>query len=51
MPAPNGLEVAAKIADRCHIVFVTAYEAHAVEAFERGAADYLLKPVVLTGLP
>ncbi len=45
MPAPNGLEVAAKIADRCHIVFVTAYEAHAVEAFERGAADYLLKPV------
>ncbi len=45
MPAPNGLEVAAKIADRCHVVFVTAYEAHAVEAFERGAADYLLKPV------
>ena len=45
MPAPNGLEVAAKIADRCHIVFVTAYDAHAVEAFERGAADYLLKPV------
>jgi len=45
MPAPNGLEVAAKIADRCHIVFVTAYEAHAVEAFERGAVDYLLKPV------
>lgn len=45
MPAPNGLEVAAKIADRCRIVFVTAYEAHAVEAFERGAVDYLLKPV------
>jgi len=45
MPAPNGLEVARKIADRCHVVFVTAYEAHAVEAFERGAVDYLLKPV------
>jgi DNA-binding LytR/AlgR family response regulator len=45
MPAPNGLEVAAKIAGRCHLVFVTAYEAHAVEAFERGAVDYLLKPV------
>ena len=45
MPAPNGLEVAAKIAGRCHIVFVTAYEAHAVEAFERGAVDYLMKPV------
>jgi len=45
MPAPNGLEVARKIAGRCHVVFVTAYEAHAVEAFERGAVDYLLKPV------
>ena len=45
MPAPNGLEVARKIAGRCQVVFVTAYEAHAVEAFERGALDYLLKPV------
>jgi len=45
MPAPNGLEVASRIADRCHVVFVTAYEAHAVEAFEQGAVDYLLKPV------
>ena len=45
MPAPNGLEVAARIAGRCHIVFVTAYETHAVDAFERGAVDYLLKPV------
>ncbi|TSA14270.1 MAG: DNA-binding response regulator [Betaproteobacteria bacterium] len=45
MPAPNGLEVAAKLAGQCHLVFVTAYEAHAIEAFERGAVDYLLKPV------
>ena len=45
MPAPNGLEVARKITGRCHVVFVTAYEAHAVEAFEREAVDYLLKPV------
>jgi DNA-binding LytR/AlgR family response regulator len=45
MPTPNGLEVARKIAGRCHVVFVTAYEAHAVDAFERGAVDYLLKPV------
>jgi DNA-binding LytR/AlgR family response regulator len=45
MPAPNGLEVARQIAGRCHVVFVTAYDAHAVEAFERGAMDYLLKPV------
>jgi len=45
MPAPNGLEVARQIAGLCHVVFVTAYDAHAVEAFERGAVDYLLKPV------
>ena len=45
MPAPDGLQVARKIAGRCHVVFVTAYEAHAIDAFERGAVDYLLKPV------
>jgi DNA-binding LytR/AlgR family response regulator len=45
MPAPDGLQVARKIAGRCHVVFVTAYEAYAVGAFERGAVDYLLKPV------
>jgi DNA-binding LytR/AlgR family response regulator len=45
IPDPNGLQVARIIGDRCHIVFVTAYDAHALEAFERGAVDYLLKPV------
>lgn len=45
IPDPNGLQVARIIRDRCHIVFVTAYDAHALEAFERGAVDYLLKPV------
>ena len=45
MPGMTGLEVAALVADRVHIVFVTAYDQHAVEAFERGAVDYLLKPV------
>jgi len=45
MPGMTGLEVAALVADRTHIVFVTAYDQHAVEAFERGAVDYLLKPV------
>ncbi len=45
IPDPNGLEVAQFIGDRCHIVFVTAYDAHAIEAFERGAADYILKPI------
>ncbi len=45
MPGMSGLEVAALTADRVHIVFVTAYDQHAIEAFERGAVDYLLKPV------
>lgn len=50
MPGQTGLEVARTIAGCCHIVFVTAYEAHAVEAFEQGALDYLLKPVDNTRL-
>ena len=45
IPGPNGLEVARHIAGRCHIVFVTAYDAHAIEAFEKGAVDYILKPL------
>lgn len=45
MPGRSGLEVAEAIGARCHIVFVTAYDKHAVEAFERGAHDYLVKPV------
>jgi DNA-binding LytR/AlgR family response regulator len=45
MPGLTGLDVAGKIADHCHIVFVTAYDQYAVEAFEREAVDYLVKPV------
>jgi DNA-binding LytR/AlgR family response regulator len=45
MPELTGLEVARLVGDGCHIVFVTAYDQHAIEAFERGAVDYLLKPV------
>jgi DNA-binding LytR/AlgR family response regulator len=45
MPVLGGLEVAATISGRCHIVFVTAYDEYAVTAFEQGAADYVLKPV------
>jgi DNA-binding LytR/AlgR family response regulator len=44
MPGVNGLEAARVIGDRAHVVFVTAYDEHAVEAFERGAVDYVLKP-------
>jgi len=45
MPGLSGLEVAERIAGGAHVVFVTAYDQYAVEAFEAGAVDYLLKPV------
>ncbi len=45
MPGLTGLEVARRIDARTHVVFVTAYDQYAVEAFENEAADYLLKPV------
>lgn len=44
MPALGGLEVARQTQGRWHVVFVTAYDAHAVAAFEQGAVDYVLKP-------
>jgi DNA-binding LytR/AlgR family response regulator len=48
MPGLNGIELArvlSQFADPPQVVFVTAHEQHAVEAFELRAADYLLKPV------
>ncbi|MGI4718015.1 MAG: LytR/AlgR family response regulator transcription factor [Janthinobacterium lividum] len=45
MPGLSGLEVAERIGDGAHVVFVTAYDQYAVEAFDAGAVDYLLKPV------
>jgi DNA-binding LytR/AlgR family response regulator len=48
MPGLTGFEVARQIVDReptPAIVFVTAYDQHAIEAFEVNAVDYLLKPV------
>jgi DNA-binding LytR/AlgR family response regulator len=45
MPGISGMAVAEKIAAHCHVVFVTAYDQYAVEAFEKAAMDYLLKPV------
>ena len=44
MPGKTGMEAAREIGDRSQIVFVTAYDQYAVEAFERGAIDYVLKP-------
>lgn len=45
MPGLSGIEVAKKIAGSCWVIFVTAYDQYAVEAFEHAAIDYLLKPV------
>jgi DNA-binding LytR/AlgR family response regulator len=45
MPGLSGLDVAKKIAGVCRIVFITAFDQFAVEAFERDAVDYLVKPV------
>ena len=45
MPGLSGMDVASKIAGTCWIVFITAYDQYAVEAFENEAIDYLLKPV------
>ena len=45
MPGLTGLEVASRLDAKTHVVFVTAYDQYAVDAFDRQAADYLLKPV------
>jgi DNA-binding LytR/AlgR family response regulator len=45
MPGLSGLEVAERIGTMAHVVFVTAYDQYAVDAFDAGAVDYLLKPV------
>ena len=50
MPPPSGLEVARRVGPDTAVVFVTAYDEHAVEAFERAAVDYLVKPVSATRL-
>ena len=44
MPLMNGLEAARELREQAHVVFVTAYDRYAIEAFERGAVDYVLKP-------
>lgn len=44
MPGCDGLEAARSISRHAHVVFVTAYDQHAVTAFDQGAIDYLLKP-------
>jgi DNA-binding LytR/AlgR family response regulator len=45
MPGLSGVDAATHIGRRAHLVFVTAYDHYAVQAFAQGALDYLLKPV------
>ena len=45
MPGQSGLDAARDAAADCRVVFVTAFDDHAVQAFEQAAVDYLLKPV------
>ncbi|MDH5547466.1 MAG: LytTR family DNA-binding domain-containing protein [Gammaproteobacteria bacterium] len=44
MPGMTGIQVAEKLPEDCHLVFVTAYDQYAVKAFEQHAVDFLLKP-------
>jgi DNA-binding LytR/AlgR family response regulator len=54
MPEMTGIEVARSLASnpelKCHVVFVTAFDQYAVEAFEANAVDYVLKPYTDTRL-
>jgi DNA-binding LytR/AlgR family response regulator len=45
MPGLSGVEAAARIGRRAHLVFVTAFDHYAVQAFAHGVLDYLVKPV------
>ncbi len=45
MPELDGIEVARRLPKDVHVVFTTAYDEYAVQAFETSAVDYLLKPI------
>jgi DNA-binding LytR/AlgR family response regulator len=44
MPGLSGMEVAKETAGICRVVFITAYDQYALDAFENEAVDYILKP-------
>lgn len=50
MPGLSGIEVAQQANGRCHVVFVTAFDDYAIQAFEQGAVDYVLKPLSVSRL-
>jgi DNA-binding LytR/AlgR family response regulator len=50
MPGLSGVEVARQVGKRAHLVFVTAYDQYALDAFAHGVLDYLVKPVTAARL-
>jgi DNA-binding LytR/AlgR family response regulator len=50
MPGLSGVEVARHVGKRAHLVFVTAFDQYALDAFEHGVLDYLVKPVTAARL-
>ena len=50
MPGIDGIEVARQASPQTQIVFVTAFPGHALEAFDTGAVDYLVKPITMARL-
>jgi len=46
MPGLSGLEVARAASETSQVIFITAYQEHALAAFDEGAVDYILKPIV-----
>jgi DNA-binding LytR/AlgR family response regulator len=51
MPRLSGLEVARHVSRRCVVAFITSYDHYAIDAFEAGAVDYVLKPDLSPLLP
>jgi DNA-binding LytR/AlgR family response regulator len=45
LPGRSGLELVEQLPDETRVVFVTAHDHYALQAFDRGAVDYLLKPL------
>ncbi len=50
MPVLSGIDVAQRAAGRCHVAFISAYDQHAIAAFEAGGVDYVLKPFSMVRL-
>src|ERR1700722_7300326 len=47
MPGASGIDVARYASGKAHVVFITAFDAYALQAFDQGALDYILKPLTM----